>query len=84
MMTVSGIFSGIYMRKEPYTDRGISRVPCCKCGAPSVHQWQCCATGNLWMGLCITCDIELNRLTLKFIGHPDAQALMAKYEEQAA
>lgn len=59
------------MRKKPYTEKGISRVPCKKCGAPSAFQWQICATGNLWMGICIEHDIELNKLVLEFMGLPE-------------
>lgn len=53
------------MRREPYTEKGISRAPCCRCGKPSAYQWQCCATGNKWMPLCTDCDIGLNRAMLK-------------------
>lgn len=33
-------------RRPPYTARGIARVPCTRCGAPGVHQWQACANGR--------------------------------------
>jgi hypothetical protein len=66
-------------RRKPYTDRGISRVPCSRCGQPSTQQWQVCATGNRWFGCCTRCDIELNRLALDFMQVPDAEALVRQY-----
>lgn len=54
-------------RKTPYTERGISRVPCTRCGEPSVHQWQICADGNRWRGLCNKCDIKLNALVMRWM-----------------
>ncbi len=70
------------MRRKPYTDRGIKRVPCARCGRPSHRQWQICALDNQWNGLCVDCDIELNRLVLGFIGIPSKEiaCLMDEYE----
>ena len=58
------------MRRRPYTDTGIGRVPCERCGAPSITQWQICATGNQWAGVCLECDIDLNRLVVEFMRLP--------------
>jgi hypothetical protein len=66
-------------RRKPYTQRGIARVPCTRCGAPSKFQWQCCANDNLWLGLCLACDIELNRTALTFMRVHYADALMERY-----
>lgn len=66
-------------RVKPYTQIGISRVPCSKCGAPSFHQWQVCANGRRFLGVCQPCDIDLNRLSLEFMRVPDAEALLAAY-----
>lgn len=56
------------MRKKPYTSRGIKRVPCCRCGAPGYAQWHgACADKNQIRVLCKVCDIDLNKLTLRFI-----------------
>jgi hypothetical protein len=63
------------MRREPYTQRGISRVPCERCGKPSQYQWQICATGNKWCGICLDCDIALNTLVVKFMGLPKQLAV---------
>lgn len=58
------------MRKRPYTENGINRVPCERCGEPSVHQWQICATGNKWCGVCEICDAALNALVIEFMKLP--------------
>ncbi len=47
-------------RRKPYTARGISRVPCVKCGKPSQAQWRICAT-SMWTPVCEACDIKINR-----------------------
>lgn len=67
------------MRKKPYTEIGIRRVPCLRCGNPSAHQWQICSLGNLYAGICEICDIELNELVLKFIGLENIEYIMEKY-----
>ena len=66
-------------RKKPYTARGIRRVPCARCGAPAEHQWQVCANGNRWQGLCLKCDIGLNRAALRYMRHPHAERLIEAY-----
>ena len=69
-------------RRQPYTERGISRVPCARCGAPSVHQWQVCANGSRYLGICEGCDIDLNRLALDFMGVDNAEGLMDWYTSE--
>lgn len=71
------------MRRVPYTERGISRVPCFRCGAPSIHQWQICSDGNQYRGLCQDCDVKLNALVLKFMRDPQAQIKMQQYRSAA-
>lgn len=66
-------------RRRPYTASGISRVPCSRCGKPSVHQWNICADGNQFRGCCDECDIELNRMVLLFMRIPDAHRKLAAY-----
>ena len=51
---------------NPYSTRGISRVPCARCGKQSVHQWNCCALGNRWFGVCEECDQKLNQMCIRF------------------
>ena len=73
------------MRLKPYTEVGIKRVPCFRCGNPSFHQWQVCSLNNEYKGLCSDCDIELNRLVLNFMGIPakEIACLMDEYEHFA-
>lgn len=66
-------------RRAPYTDRGIRRLPCYRCGAPAAFQWQVCADGNLYRPLCSVCDVALNALVLRWMGAPDAEARVAAY-----
>lgn len=70
------------MRKKPYTERGISRVPCFKCGKPSTQQWQVCSLKNEWHGLCTECDIKLNALVLEFFKVPNADRICKQYASQ--
>ena len=69
-------------RRKPYTELGIKRVPCQRCEAPSVHQWQVCANGNRYLGVCLDCDIALNKVALEFMRVPDSDALLAAYETE--
>lgn len=71
------------MRRKPYTERGIKRVPCAKCGAPSTQSWTICA----WPGyhaVCKRCDIELNKMVLRFFGlhYNDYYDLMHDYKKK--
>lgn len=67
-------------RRTPCTARGIARVPCSRCGAPSVPQRQACANGRRDVGRCLACDIALNRMALMFMRLPNADALMVADE----
>jgi len=67
------------MRKKPYTERGINRVPCTRCGSPSVHQWQICADGNQYRGVCERCDIQLNDYVMSFMKIPNRQEKIERY-----
>lgn len=67
------------MRRKPYTARGISRVPCWRCGKPSSQQIQVCADQNQWRGLCKEHDIMLNGLVLWFINDPRIVEKMDAY-----
>lgn len=69
-------------RKEPYTEKGISRAGCVRCGSPAVHQWQVCADGGRFRALCLECDIALNRLVLSWAGDPDAKEKCDRYEKE--
>jgi hypothetical protein len=67
-------------RREPYTERGIKRIPCARCGEPSSQQWQCCANDNRYLGVCDSCDVDLNRRVLRFFRFKNADELMKKYK----
>lgn len=66
-------------RSKPYTEIGIRRLPCFRCGDQALTQWQICADGRTYRPLCGCCDVELNRMVLEFMGDPDAAAKMARY-----
>lgn len=66
-------------RRKPYTEIGISRKPCCRCGAPARYQWCICADGNVWRPICAACDIALNALVLSFMGDRDIVPKMRAY-----
>ena len=70
------------MRKKPYTEIGIKRIPCFRCGQPSTQQWQICSLNNEYKGLCRKCDIDLNRVVLGFVGIPqkEVDSLIEDYE----
>lgn len=69
------------MRRKPYTEIGIKRVPCFRCGESSVQQWQICSLNNEYKGLCFECDIKLNRIVLLFMKIPleDLHSLIVNY-----
>lgn len=66
-------------RRTPYTSIGIKRIPCARCGAPSVHQWQICSDGNQYRGLCLECDIAMNEVVLRFIGFKNWRSKLKQY-----
>jgi hypothetical protein len=67
-------------RRKPYSERGISRVPCVKCGKPSKYQWQVCVDGS-WRGVCEKHDRELNRIGLVWaFGRKKADEMMRGYD----
>lgn len=67
-------------RAEPYTEQGIKRLGCVRCGAKARFQWNACADGNLWRPLCLGCDVALNRLVLAWMNDPDARAKADAYQ----
>ena len=68
-------------RKKPYTETGVKRLPCVKCGEPATQQWCACADG-LWRPICTKCDITLNGIVLMFMSDPDVVAKMKRYQEK--
>lgn len=68
------------MRTKPYTERGLRRLNCFRCGNNAHAQWQICADGNQYRPICVMCDIDLNRLVLEFMRDPEVEMKMAIYE----
>lgn len=66
-------------RRKPYTERGIRRVPCARCGEPSRFQWQICSDGNRFRGLCVACDVALNEMVTRFVWGDSREAEIASY-----
>lgn len=64
---------------RPYTQGEVDAADCFRCSSPAATQWQVCADGNTFRPLCWACDVELNRRTLEWMGHPDQQRLMLDY-----
>lgn len=69
------------MRREPYTEAGIKRVKCLRCGEQASQQWQICADGNQYRPICNPCDVKLNKLVLKFMRFKDWRVKLAAYKE---
>ncbi len=67
-------------RKTPYTERGISRVPCARYGHASVHQWQICANDRRYLGACADCDLEVNQWALTFFRVPNGAEIYEDYK----
>lgn len=70
---------GAVVRARPYTAIGIRRVPCARCGKPSTQQWNVCALGKQYFGVCDACDVGLNRAALEYMRWPDREAIMESY-----
>lgn len=68
-------------RTKPYTEIGIRRVPCSRCGAPSHATWQVCAEGRHFLGVCLDCDIAVNEIVLDFMRIPGRKKIMREYRK---
>jgi hypothetical protein len=53
----------LFMRRKPYTERGLKRLTCSRCLKSASKQWQTPIDG-CWHPLCAECDIEMNRMML--------------------
>jgi hypothetical protein len=65
-------------RPEAYTQIGVRRLPCFRCGDRAEYQWNVCADG-LHHPVCTRCDIQLNALVLHWMLHPHAEQLVEEY-----
>lgn len=80
-------------RQAPYTERGIRRMACWRCGRRAWFQWwhRSCAeslardlgSNGHYRPLCVPCDIEQNRLVLTFYADPAAEQMVAAYVLEA-
>lgn len=67
------------MRTKPYTEIGIRRVKCFRCGNKASQQWGVCALGNKWIPICNECDVSLNYIVLEFMKVPKIHTIMTQY-----
>lgn len=67
------------MRTRPYTQIGIRRKKCFRCGAQAKYQWQICSDGRQYRPICEQCDIELNEMVLRWMGFTDWEEKMEAY-----
>lgn len=72
----------MYQRKQPYTEIGIRRLRCVRCGKQASQQWQVCADDNVFRPICIDCDIALNVLVLEWIGDSKSKDKISKYKRK--
>ena len=71
-------------RTIPYTEIGIRRLGCARCGKQAEFQWRACALGE-WKPVCRICDEWLNEMVLRFmrVGTEQKVAeIMKKYREK--
>ena len=68
-------------RKTPYTEKGIRRLKCFRCGKPARTQWEICSDNNTYRPLCLRCDYELNKTVLEFMGFDDTEKKLELYKQ---
>jgi len=68
-------------RIKPYTAIGIRRIKCAVrgCKHKSAYQWNSCANGNRYLGVCQMHDIALNDTVLRFFGFDRVNQRMQRY-----
>ncbi len=66
-------------RRKPYTEVGVRRKSCSRCGKPASTQWQCCANESRWSPLCAQCDVRLNEIAVRFMRLLGAETLLRRY-----
>lgn len=69
-------------RRKPYTEIGIRRLPCYRCGSkPARYQWKACFDG-LYHPLCSECDIDLNKIVIFYMHVPRGSAKFRAYRKR--
>lgn len=71
-------------RRTPYTEVGVARLPCTRCGRPASRQWQACANGGRYVPVCALCDYLVNAVVLRLLRLPGADDLLRRYLESMA
>ena len=66
------------MRTKPFTDIGVRRLKCIRCGAQATAQWNACADGE-YRPICEDCDVKLNALVLAWMKIPNAARKIKAY-----
>lgn len=70
------------MRRKPYTEIGIRRIPCVRCKAKARFQWQICADGRQFRPLCVSCDVELNEMVMRWVWGDTREDDLRRYREE--
>ncbi len=68
-------------RKTPYTEKGIRRLKCFRCGKPARTPGEICSDNNTYRPLCLQCDYELNKTVLEFMGFNDTEEKLKSYKQ---
>jgi len=69
------------MRRKPYTEIGVRRKKCVRCGERATYQWQMCSDGNVFRPLCAKCDVELNEMVMRWIWNDSREEDLRLYRE---
>lgn len=70
------------MRRKPYTEIGIRRMRCARCGAKAQYQWQICADRRQYRPLCAACDVALNELVMRWVWGDAREDDLRRYREE--
>ena len=69
-------------RTKPYTEKGIRRLKCFRCGKQAHASWQICSDNRIYRPACKECDIEINKIILQFMGFPNWEEMLEKYKRK--
>lgn len=70
------------MRRKPYTEIGIRRMPCVRCGGKGRFQWQICSDGNQYRVLCAPCDVALNEMVMRWVWGDTREDDLRRYRDE--
>jgi hypothetical protein len=71
-----------WRRRHPYKEHRLDKVSCSVpgCGQPAAEQFDLGHAKEGFRAICEGHDVALNRLVLEFMGDPEAEMKMARYE----